>query len=118
MLDPAFIAKIEEILAVDLEDLPLASKWKAVVDVMLDFKGARMVKDVPCAEFLVHPSNRGNLGLNAYNAHRNGSVIQKIGADLQQLVSATAFEISMVKQTRDEATAFNEQLVKDCISKR
>lgn len=42
---------------------------------------------------LVHPKNRGGLLINPHNAHRNGSHICRVGANVQELHGAVCFEM-------------------------
>ena len=112
-MEKEVVQKMQAILAKTLEEMAVSSKWTAIVDLLVEHKVAYTLKEVPPTEFLVHPQNRGKLGINAYNAHRNGSVIYKIGADLQLLGKATAFELSHEEGPRNTALNFNRQLVKD-----
>ena len=59
----------------------------------------------------MHPSNRGGLGLNPHNVHRNLRIIAKVGGDGSKLVGATAFELSGNKKTRQMQVAFNRNLI-------
>ena len=43
---------------------------------------------------LTHPKNRGSLLLNPNNAHRNGSLIRRVGASLGELHGAVSMEMS------------------------
>ena len=43
---------------------------------------------------LTHPKNRGSLLLNPNNAHRNGSLIRRVGANLGELHGAVSMEMS------------------------
>ena len=45
-------------------------------------------------EVLVHPSNRGGLLVNAYNAHKNGSMVRRVGANKKELHGAVCMEMS------------------------
>lgn len=114
-LSPDLAAAMEAILGKDVADQPVASKWKEIVACLTQAKLARVVKDINCTEFLVHPQNRGNLGLNPHNAHRNGAIIQKVGADLSQLSGATAFEVPVEQCAREAAFHWNRQLVQDMV---
>ena len=75
----------------------------------------RMEK-VPPKLMLVHPSNRGNTGLNCHNAHRNGLKIHKAGADLSLLSHACAIEIrpegAPHAEKRKHLFEFNDALVR------
>ena len=45
-------------------------------------------------DLLTHPKNRGSLLLNPNNAHRNGSLIRRVGANLAELHNAVSMEMS------------------------
>ena len=51
-------------------------------------------KDLHTSEVFVHPDNRGKLGLNQHNVHRNLGKIKKSGGDGSRLAGATCFELS------------------------
>ena len=51
---------------------------------------------------LTHPKNRGSLLLNPNNAHRNGSLIRRVGANLGELHCAMTMEMSPSPQRRQE----------------
>ena len=52
---------------------------------------------------LTHPKNRGSLLLNANNAHRNGSLIRRAGANLGELHGAVSMEMSPNPARRQDA---------------
>jgi hypothetical protein len=62
-------------------------------------------------QVMVHPANRGGLGLNAYNAHANGEKILDIGVDEEELEKAMAFQRMPLEPLRSEQLAFNQRLV-------
>ena len=43
---------------------------------------------------LTHPKNRGSLLLNPNNAHRNGSLIRRVGANLGEIHGAVSMGMS------------------------
>ena len=45
-------------------------------------------------ELLVHPSNRGGLLVNAFNSHKNGSMVRRVGANKKELHGAVCMEMS------------------------
>ena len=74
-------------------DKPILTKINAIIAYALDHGVAyRMM--VKAKDVVVHPSNRGKLGLAAYTAHRNGAKMVKIGADRKELHNAVAFELA------------------------
>ena len=60
---------------------------------------------------LVHPENRGRLGINAHNSHRNLATIVKIGGDRSLLTMSIAFEMSPDIAEKAEQIAFNQRLI-------
>ena len=54
--------------------------------------------------FLTHPKNRVSLVLNPYNAHRNGSMIRRVGADFDELKGAVAVEMHPDPDVRKDCT--------------
>ena len=51
---------------------------------------------------LTHPENRGSLLLNPNNAHRNGSLIRRVGANLGELHGAVSMEMSPNPKRRQD----------------
>ena len=60
---------------------------------------------------LVHPANRGGLGINHFNAHQTGWKIHKVGADLSQLKQACCCEMHPVGVAKELEVACNQKLV-------
>ena len=60
---------------------------------------------------LVHPRNRGGLGINAFNSHITGGKIVRVGADLDELRKATVIEMSHDESERELQFAFNKRLI-------
>ena len=51
---------------------------------------------------LTHPKNRCSLLLNPNNAHRNGSLIRRVGANLGELHGAVSMEMSPKPKRRQD----------------
>ena len=51
---------------------------------------------------LTHPKNRGSLLLNPNNAHRNGSLIRRVGANLGELHGAVSMDMSPNPKRRQD----------------
>ena len=87
------------------------TKWSNMLDVPFQEKIAYTVDEVHTDYFLVHPGNRSKLGINAFNSHRRGAYIIRLGADLQLLAKSTAFELSGLEPARSEQLGYNHTLV-------
>ena len=74
---------------------------------MLTEHGIVKDKVLQVDELGVHPSNRGRLGLNGHNVHRNGHGVDRVGCDLKELSKAAAFELCPLQPRRGEQLAFN-----------
>ena len=72
--------------------------------------GAKIVK-LHSKRVVTHPSNRGTLGLNGHNCHRNGREIDKVGIDLNELNKACAFEMCPFEPKRSEQINFNKKVI-------
>ena len=66
-------------------------------------------------EVACHPCNRGTLGLNGHNCHRNGNEIDKVGVDLNELTKAACFEMSGLPHQRAEQIKFNQRVISMCL---
>ena len=60
----------------------------------------------------VHPSNRGGLGLNPFNAHRNGATMKTVGCDPKELDKSMVMEMSPVETLMSKQIHFNKRLIK------
>ena len=54
-------------------------------------------------ELLVHPSNRGGLLVNAFNSHKNGSMVRRVGANKKELHGAVCMEMSPDPKKRQDS---------------
>ena len=78
---------------------------------MLTEHGIVKNKVLQVDELGVHPSNRGRLGLNGHNVHRNGHEVDKVGCDLKELNKAAAFELCSLQPRRGEQLAYNQKII-------
>ena len=60
------------------------------------------MQTIHSSKTLTHPKNRGSLMVNPNNAHRNGSLIRRVGANLKELHMAVAVEMSPDPRKRQE----------------
>jgi hypothetical protein len=102
--------EIDRILAMDSSEAAILTRWNMVVQVLLDH-GVACTRVVHSSELFCHPANRGGLGLNQYDVHKNIKTIYHIGADESQLVGHACFELSTSPGTRGMQIAFNTRLI-------
>ena len=57
-------------------------------------------------------TNRGGLGGNAYDAHRNAELILANGADPQELAKATSMEVCPIGPLQEQQSEFMRRLVR------
>ena len=55
----------------------------------------------------LHLRNRGGLLINAFNAHRNGSRICRVGANKKELHGAVCFELPIIQSKLKDLTHCN-----------
>ena len=108
-LDPsfekAFKSKLHENLAPNL-------KLRDCLQQLGDWKISYNLKDVNPKVFFVHKANRGGLGLNPYNVHKNAANIITVGADRKALGNALACELAPAGHPkRGEHIQFNVRLI-------
>ena len=65
-------------------------------------------------EVACHPCNRGTLGLNGHNCHKNGNEIDKVGVDLLELKKAVCFEMSGLPEKKAQQIKFNQKVISMC----
>ena len=87
-------------------EVTINGKWNSIQKYLLDEKIAYhmvLLSDI----VLVHPRNRGGLGIHAFNAHVNGGKIVHVGEDLDDLKKATVIEIAKDLDERQRQFDFN-----------
>ena len=84
--------------------------WKDIV-AHLDEHNILLRQHLTVSQVMVHDANRGGLGLNAYDAHKNGAKIMDIGVDEEELSKAVAFQRMPFEPNRSEQINFNKRLV-------
>ena len=85
--------------------------FQKCMEVMREHKVLYTIQGMKCMYFLTHKFNRGGLMLSPHNAHRNGAVVHKGGADKKQLVNAVCIELAPSGKQRDEQIAANKKLI-------
>ena len=108
-LTQSAIEKIQALLSQDEKEVGVLALWRDIEEVLLNC-GSACKREIHSDEIMVHPDNRGGLGLNWFNAHRNLRLIKSVGVDLTKLSDATCFEMSMNKATRHRQIEFNRRL--------
>ena len=104
MLQPAVKANCEKILSdQSMGDL---AKWKAMSQYLLDEKILYKMQLKPDA-LLVHPQNRGGMGLQVFSMHAKGQRILECGCDLQLLSSSTCIELHPDPVKKEQQIAFS-----------
>lgn len=78
---------------------------------MLQEKNIVSVKTLTPEKVACHPSNRGSLGINGYNAHRNGLAVDSAGCDLKELGKAACFERCPLEPMRSFQLDFNQKMI-------
>ncbi len=60
-----------------------------------------------------HMSNRGTLGLNGHNVHKNGAEVDKVGVDFNELTKAACFQVCPFDPKKSEQIGWNQKLADD-----
>ena len=109
--DPELAQKVKAILDQDSKSVGPITQWGLALEALREARIAYEVDEVNPSLLMVHPDNRSKLGVNAFNAHRVGAYIKRVGADMQELKKATAFELCALEPKRSEQIEFNRALV-------
>jgi hypothetical protein len=98
MLSPKVVAGVSAVLGD--RNMGVVTQYNEIRKILMD---ANIAYRIPLHTdmFVVHPANRGKLGVNAHEAHRNGATIKRVGADLELLKKTTAFELPTSGERRD-----------------
>ena len=107
-MDPKLCEEINELLHRGLRQ-PVAA-WNSIYQ-LLEKNNLAYTHKLTVDQVLVHPDNRAKMGINAHQAHKTGSMIVAIGADLAELTKSTCFEMSTNEATKAAQVAFNNNLV-------
>ena len=83
--------------------------WLDVLDILAKENITRRMK-LNVDEVMVHSKNRGGIGVNHFNVHRNGARIVSIGIDPQELAKAVCFLMPPGPAKRQQI-AFNQRLI-------
>jgi len=84
--------------------------WKDCVDRLSKEKVAKQIV-AEADDFIIHPSNRSGLGVNAYNVHRVGAMLRQIGVDPAELEKAVAFERMPTDPMKSSQVTFTQKLI-------
>ena len=90
------------------EELGALAKWIQISDVLM-VNHIISERKLHVGEVLVSPSNKGGLGINAFNVHKNLKIITDIGTDKRALHKATCFEMHPEKGAA--SIEFNKRLI-------
>lgn len=91
MLHPSVKDKVQQLLCdASMGDL---AKWKSVSKFLMDEKVMYKMK-LRADELLVHPQNRGGMGLQVFSMHAKGQRILQCGCDLSLLGGSTCIELN------------------------
>jgi hypothetical protein len=77
----------EKVKAIMAEEGGPLSKFLLIKELLIAAK-VGFYNAIAVEYILVHPANRGGLGINHFDAHQTGYKIHKVGADLSQLKQA------------------------------
>ena len=100
----------EKVKAIMAEEGGPLSKFLLIKELLIAAKvGFYTTIDVDY--ILVHPANRGGLGINHYDAHQTGYKIHKVGADLSQLKQACCCEMHPPGAAKELEVETNQKLV-------
>ena len=91
-------------------EVPPITAYEDIWAILLDQKIVKEI-DLPVDEIGCHPSNRGQLGLNGFNVHRNGREIDLVGVDLNELKKSACFELCPLEPQKSFQIKFNQSLV-------
>ena len=91
-LTPSDIENNQALLSQDEKEVGVLALWRDIEEVLLNC-GSACKREIHSDEIMCHPDNRGGMGINWYNAHRNLRLIKSVGVDIAKLTDATCFEM-------------------------
>ena len=110
---PQLVIEVQSIIdkAIKGEMAPNTA-FEDIWDVLFSQNIAKLI-DPLVEKVMVHPTNRGGLGVNAYNCHKNGYAVDKAGCDLMMLNKTTVFELCPLDPQKSFQKEFNLKLVEN-----
>lgn len=109
-VDPKVVQLVQNLIDKD-QLLGPVTLWKQIRSLLEHHKLIFELQSVSPNVVLCHPSNRGQLGLNAHTAHRCGSRILSVGCDRDELEKAVSIEMQPDPLQREAQIRFNQALV-------
>ena len=106
---PEYVATINELITAGLKACP-ERHWLSILESLQTNNHVRYENDVCPDELLIHVDNRGGLGCNAFDVHRNLVMILAGGANPEKLRDATSIERAPYGKHREEQIKFNQEL--------
>ncbi len=92
-------------------ELPVNTANTDIFEILVQHNLASVKDDVHTDTICVHNSNRGTLGLNPHDVHKNLLGIDTIGVDPLHLNGCSVFELSQGEPKRSQQIAFNMKLI-------
>lgn len=105
------VQEVQALIDRESSDLGPVNAYSQIMEKLKGAKIAYTAEDVSPTLVMVHPDNRGKLGLNAHNVHRNGAMLKKVGADRGLLTKATCFELHPMGPKRKQQLEYNQALI-------
>jgi hypothetical protein len=111
VVDSRFTAEVVgEVRSIMAEKGGALGKWNRIKSVF-EKHHVLSIRTAHPDEVMVHPKNRGGLGLNAHEVHRVLAAVKRIEGDKSQVTTATAFEIAPDAETSSKQRAFNSAII-------
>ena len=107
---PKMITAIDAIMGMTMAGA--LTRFNLVVNILVECRLAYR-RTLKVGEFLVHPKNRGGIGINAHNSHKTLRTVKQIGGNRKQLTMATAFETTPLGQEQENELASNRKWIED-----
>ncbi|CAE7930394.1 unnamed protein product, partial [Symbiodinium necroappetens] len=104
---------VDVVAAVEAElqkSSPPLSMWNSIVQVLKQSKLA-WTAVLRADSLLVHPANRGGMGVNPHACHAKAASLMKTGWDASFLHSSFCFEVSDDPAVRQAQFSFNQEIV-------
>ena len=104
---------IDELRNICSMSLGALAKWNKVMTTLKTHRLSYYIDNASVDLFLVSSDNRAGMGIDAFGAHETLAVIHETGADSDQLIKATAIEMSPLEADITNAMSFNQGLIKE-----
>lgn len=106
------VLKVQELIDAQRHGkMPAKTAWEDICAIFDKEHIGRTNVHLEVEQVMVHDKNRDGLGIDWFQAHKNGEVILKIGVSMQELEKSVAFELPPINPHKSIKMDFNRAII-------